>query len=115
MTDIRFTGFRRGLPLAPEPDVFDLIAGDDTGLRVATDGTPNLTAIAKAAGVNRQRLSEARSALKDGNGGAPRLSIDTLGALVRCYAVIHDVDDKTAAGIILRVSDGSEQAVERAA
>lgn len=123
MTDVRFTGSRRGLPrlprrglpLAPEPNVFDLIAGDNPELRNEANGEPNLSAIARIADVNYQRLFEARSALRDDSTAGPYLGVHMLGALVRCYAVVHGVDDKTAAATILRVDDSVDRAMECAA
>lgn len=114
MTDIRFTGFVRGLPLVLEPDVFDLIVGDRDDLRWG--GKPNLSRIARIAGVNHQRLARAAKALENGDGSTgPYPHVNTMGAVVRAYAVIHGVDDKTACSVVLRVVDPADTAMERAA
>src|SRR6476659_6745939 len=89
MTELRFTGFVRGLPLTLEPNVFELIVGDRDDLRWG--GKPNLRRIAQIAGVNHQRLAEASHALKNGDGSTgPYPHANTMGAVVRAYAVVHE-------------------------
>lgn len=107
MTEVRFTGFVRGLPLALEENVFDLIAGDRPDLRWG--GKPNLRRIARIAGINNQRLARAAQALKNGNSSTgPYPSVQTMGAIVRAYAVVHGVDDKTACSVVLRIIDPAD-------
>lgn len=114
MTEVRFAGFVRGLPLVLKPDVFDLIVGDRDDLRRA--GKPNLSRIARIAGINPQRLAEVAKVLENGDGTTgPYPHVKTMGAVVRAYALVHDVDDETALGRVLKIAEPTPAELEHAA
>lgn len=103
MTELRFTGFVHGNPLVLKSDVFERIVGDRDDLRWR--GKPNLRRIARIAGVNHQRLAAAAVALRDGDGSTgPYPHVSTMGAVVRAYAVVHNVDEETALAATLKLA-----------
>jgi hypothetical protein len=107
MTDIKVV---RKAGLALEPDVFELIAADRPDLYYRDK--PSVGRIAEVAGIDRKRLHEAARALK--NGDEPSLA--TMGPLVGAYAIVHDVDSKTALAAVLDlVWTSNEAEMERAA
>lgn len=112
MTEVRTAGFTRGWPLALEPQVFDLIAGDRDDLRTR-DGKPSLIRIAELAGVNKQRLFETAKAIENGDNLS---TAHTMGSLARAYSLVHNVDEKAALAAILRIATpAAEPGMERAA
>jgi len=82
-----------------EDNVLDLIAAGRSDL-CNRRGEPVMSRIAAVAGIHKQRLS-----------GIGKPDINTLGALVRCYANIHGVSDKEAMAAVLRLPDEAETAV----
>lgn len=84
---------RCGRPLQLEANVLKLIAAGRDDL-LDEYGEPIPARIAKAAGIHRQRLS-------------PVSSTDsyTMGALVDCYARLHNVTDKEALAALLCLGD----------
>jgi hypothetical protein len=101
MTDVKRIGRRagqRGVPLALGAGAFERIAAGRNDLQHA-DGNPNLTRIAHAAGLNRQRLAEVSS------GARPVAGIYTLGALVAAYRRIHGVTTAQALAAVLDIPD----------
>ena len=104
MTDVktarrRHRPLRRGLPLLLVPDALERITAGRDDLR-NSKGTPVLSRIADAAGIDKQRLSEA------GAGQTPNTF--TLGALVKCYAEIHGVSHAEAMAALVRLPDEAE-------
>ena len=102
MTDVsteRRRGPRRGVPLVLEDNVLELIADGRSDLRNRS-GKPVMSRIAAEAGIHKQRLS-----------GADITDLNTLGALVRCYANVHGVSDKEAMAAVLRLPDNAETTV----
>jgi hypothetical protein len=105
MTDVKNSGPRRhlrGLPLDLKKDVFQLIAAGQDDLQHRggkRKGQPNLARIARAAGVNKQRLSDIET------GTTPVSRIYTMGALVRCYEQIHGVTEQEALAALLCVGE----------
>ena len=91
MTDVRRPG-RRGIPLRHKANILELIAAGRDDL-CDKDGQPVAAYIAKAAGIHKQRLSP--------------LGFDswTLGALVRYYAVSHNISDKEAMAELLCIGE----------
>lgn len=91
MTDVRRSG-RRGVPLRHEANILELIVDGRDDL-CDNDGKPVLARVAEAAGIHKQRLSP--------------LGFDswTLGALARYYAVSHNISDKEAIAVLLRIGE----------
>jgi uncharacterized heparinase superfamily protein len=96
MTDVSEPGRRHRTPLRPEDNLLDLIAAGRDDLR-DHDGNPVPNRIAKAAGIDRQRLSPIR------------FDRYTLGALARFYAANHGISNKEAIAALLCI-DESETA-----
>lgn len=97
MTDVSNTGRRRGIPLRLEGNVLDLIAAGRDDLR-DSDGNPVPARIAEAVGIHRQRLSPL--------GADSR----TMGALIRYYALSHNISDKEAIAALLCLDEAETAA-----
>lgn len=97
MTDVKKSGRRgpgrRGRPLQLKADVLQLIAAGRDDL-LNDKGEPIPARIAKGAGIHKQRLSPL--SLTDSY---------TMGALVDCYARLHNVSDKEAMAALLCLGD----------